>query len=79
MLTDLQARKARPKGQGLQLSDSGGLYLYVTRSGFKSWRLKYRFARKEKRLVFGPVLRASGLLSESAFSRESQLNQLGES
>lgn len=53
-LTDLQARKATPRAKDYKLADTGGLYLYVTRSGFKSWRLKYRFAEKEKRMVIGP-------------------------
>jgi len=37
-----------------KLADSGSLYLSVTKTGFKSWRWKYRFAGKEKRLTFGP-------------------------
>lgn len=53
MLTDLQVRKAKPCEKDYKLADSGGLYLFVTKKGAKSWRLKYRFAGKEKRLVFG--------------------------
>src|SRR5690606_33657552 len=34
--------------------DGGGLHLLVKPSGFKSWRLKYRFGGKEKQLTFGP-------------------------
>jgi integrase len=33
--------------------DGGGLYLEVSPAGGKWWRLKYRFAGKEKRLSFG--------------------------
>jgi integrase len=33
--------------------DGGGLYLEVTRADGYYWRLKYRFAGKEKRLAFG--------------------------
>lgn len=54
MLTDLKARNARPREKDYKLSDSGGLYLYVTTKGYRSWRLKYRFAGREKRLTFGP-------------------------
>ena len=36
-----------------RISDSGGLYLEVAISGGKLWRLKYRFAGKEKRLALG--------------------------
>ncbi|MDX3901896.1 MAG: integrase arm-type DNA-binding domain-containing protein [Sphingobium sp.] len=53
-LTDSQVRKAQPRDKDYKLADSGGLYLFVTKRGFKSWRFKYRFGPKEKRLVFGP-------------------------
>lgn len=33
--------------------DGGGLYLEVTATAARYWRLKYRFAGKEKRLAFG--------------------------
>jgi len=52
-LTDLQVRRAGPSEKGYKLGDSAGLYLYVTRNGFKSWRLKYRFAGQEKKIVLG--------------------------
>ena len=53
MLTDAAIRKAKPRDKDYKLSDSGGLYLFVTKAGHRSWRLKYRFADKEKRLVLG--------------------------
>lgn len=53
MLTDTAARNARAKDKDYKLADSGGLYLFVTTKGHKSWRFKYRFGGKEKRLVFG--------------------------
>lgn len=52
-LTDTQAKKALPGEKDYKLADSGGLYLFVTTKGAKSWRLKYRFGGKEKRLVLG--------------------------
>ena len=55
MLTDIQARKAQPRDKDYKLADAGGLYLFVTAKGSKSWRLKYRFAGKEKRLVLGSI------------------------
>ena len=51
MLSDMQVRNAKPQDRDYKLADSGGLYLYVTTKGTKSWRLKYRIADKEKRLV----------------------------
>jgi integrase len=60
-LTDLAVRKAKPgvnpKGEPTsrpyKMSDAGGLYLEVSISGGKWWRLKYRFDGKEKRLALG--------------------------
>lgn len=53
MLTDIRCRSAKPKAKPYKLSDERGLYLYVTPAGYKSFRWKYRFLRKEKRLTFG--------------------------
>lgn len=52
-LTDTQCRKAQPGEKDYKLADGLGLYLFVTTKGAKSWRMKYRFAGKEKRIVFG--------------------------
>ena len=52
-LSDLQCKSAKPTGKPRKLSDSNGLYLEVMPSGSKYWRLKYRFAGKEKRLALG--------------------------
>ena len=68
MLTDVQARKALPRAKDYKLSDSGGLYLFVTKAGFKSWRFKYRYGGKEKRLTFGPYPEVS--LSEARQRRD---------
>ena len=54
MLTDLACRTAATRDKDYKLADSLGLYLFVTKAGHKSWRMKYRFGKKEKRLVFGP-------------------------
>lgn len=53
MLDDRIAGKALSRSKDYKLPDSGGLYLFVTKAGTKSWRLKYRFDRKEKLLVIG--------------------------
>lgn len=52
-LTDAQVKSAKGKEKPYKLSDSGGLYLLVSPTGHRSWRLKYRFAGKEKLLTFG--------------------------
>ena len=53
MLSDTRCRTAKPQDKPYKLPDDRGLYLYVTPTGFRSWRMKFRFAGKEKRLTFG--------------------------
>lgn len=53
-LSDLFVRKANGNGKVQKHSDGGGLFLYVTPEGKKSWRLAYRFVGKQKLLVIGP-------------------------
>lgn len=50
---DLQFRQAKPKEKPYKLSDEKGLYLLVNPNGSKYWRMKYRFAGKEKVLALG--------------------------
>lgn len=52
-LTDTAIRNAKPSEKPVRLFDGGGLYIEVSPSGGKWWRLKYRFAGKEKRLSLG--------------------------
>lgn len=52
-LTDTAIRAAKPKEAPYKLSDSGGLYLAVSTAGSRLWRLKYRFAGREKVLSIG--------------------------
>ena len=52
-LTDTAIRSAKPSTKPARLFDGGGMYLEVSPSGGKLWRLKYRFAGKEKLLSFG--------------------------
>lgn len=52
-LTDTSCRNAKPKSKVYKLSDGGGMYLAVSPQGGKWWRLKYRFAGKEKLLALG--------------------------
>ncbi|PHR92605.1 MAG: integrase [Robiginitomaculum sp.] len=53
-LSDIQIRNTKPGPKPFKISDSGGLYLLVNPGGSKLWRMKYRFAGKEKLLSFGP-------------------------
>ena len=52
-LTDTAIRLATAEASDRKLADSKGLYLLVTASGSKLWRLKYRIDGKEKKLALG--------------------------
>jgi len=52
-LTNIAIRKALPREKLYRLTDGEGMYLEVAPNGSKYWRLKYRFAGKEKRLALG--------------------------
>jgi integrase len=54
MLTDRECRAALATGGPRKLFDAHGLFLLVSPSGHKSWKLKYRFAGKERKLTLGP-------------------------
>ena len=53
-LTELQIKNAKPQlGKTIRLFDARGLYLEVSETGRRWWRLKYRYGGKEKRLSLG--------------------------
>ena len=52
-LTDTAIRNAKSGDKTIKLFDERGLYLEVSPTGGKWWRLKYRFDGKEKRLSLG--------------------------
>lgn len=52
-LSEFSVRSAKPRDKPYKLADGSGLYLLVQSNGSKLWRLKYRFAEKEKTLAFG--------------------------
>ncbi len=51
--SDISIRTAKPKGKAYRISDGGGLYLLVQKSGAKWWRLDYAFEGKRKTLSLG--------------------------
>jgi integrase len=53
-LTDIQVNKAKPRDKSYKLTDGGGLYLLVSPTGGKLWRMDYRYSDKRKTLAFGP-------------------------
>lgn len=53
VLTVAEVRNAQPAERAYKLADGSGLHLYISPSGAKSWRFKYRMFGKEKQLTFG--------------------------
>lgn len=52
-LSDTAIYKAKPGTKERKLADGKGLYLLLKPNGSKLWRLKYRFAGKERKLAIG--------------------------
>ncbi|EBC1071246.1 tyrosine-type recombinase/integrase [Salmonella enterica] len=52
-LTARQISTVKPTEKPYKLSDGGGLYLLVNPNGSRYWRMKYRYAGKEKLLSIG--------------------------
>ena len=53
-LTATQVQNAKPKDKPYKLFDGGGLFLHVTPSGGKHWKMKFKQANgKESLLSFG--------------------------
>ncbi|ADV47006.1 tyrosine-type recombinase/integrase [Nitratifractor salsuginis] len=54
-LSDTKIRQAKPREKPYKLFDGGGLYLYVSPKGAKSWRMKYRHpvTKKDQTITFG--------------------------
>jgi len=52
-LTDIACKTLKAKPKPYKASDTGGLYLQITPSGRKYWRMNYRYAEKYKTLAIG--------------------------
>jgi integrase len=53
LLTDTEIRKAKSKEKPYQLTDGRGLFLWITPTGGKLWRWKYRFQGVGKQMSYG--------------------------
>lgn len=53
MLTSAAVKGARPKDRAYKLFDERGLFLYVAPTGLCSYRLKFRYQKREQLLVLG--------------------------
>jgi hypothetical protein len=75
-LTDIAVRNAKSGEKEFKLADGRGLYLLVTPSGGRLWRLKYRSHGVEKKLALGRYpevgrgAQAAGKSARSATGRE---------
>lgn len=52
-LTDTKIKSSKAKDKDYKLSDNRGLFLLVTKTGGKHWKLKYLFDDKEQKLSLG--------------------------
>lgn len=52
-LTDAKIKSLKPREKPYKVADYGGLYVEVSPTGSRLWRLKFRFEGREKRLSFG--------------------------
>src|SRR3546814_12387881 len=52
-LTALAIKNAKSREKPYKLTDSDGLFLYVTPNGGRYWRMNYRHLAKQKTLAFG--------------------------
>lgn len=75
-LTIRQIDTQKPRDKAFKLSDGGGLYLLVNPNGSRYWRLKYRFAGKEKLLAVGVYPDVT--LAQARNRREEAKKLLGE-
>lgn len=75
-LTDQEIKKIKPQDKAQKLFDGGGLFLLVTPQGGKCWRMKYRFAGKEKLLSLGTYPEIS--LKDARSRREDARKQLAQ-
>lgn len=71
-LTDTRAKNAKPAEKSYKVYDGGGLYLFVTPNGSKSWRYKYRLHGREYVFALGlyPDLGVKDARTEHAKARD---------
>lgn len=53
VLMPLQVERAKPKEKPYKLSDGGGLFLFVSPAGARSWRYAFRFGGRAQLLTLG--------------------------
>lgn len=74
--TEAAIKHAKPEAKAYKMTAGQGMYLLVNPTGSKLWRLKYRFAGKEKTLSFGAYPDVT--LAQARLKREQARQQLAE-
>lgn len=74
--TDAAIRSAKPEAKPYKMAAGQGMYLLVNTNGSKLWRLKYRYAGKEKTLSFGAYPDVS--LGQARLKREQARQQISD-
>lgn len=77
MLTDTKIKSLKSKERQYKVGDSGGLFLLIHPNGSKYWRMKYKFADKEKTLAIGVYPAVT--LQEARFKRDEAKRLLAQS
>ena len=54
-LSDTTVRNAKPSDKAQKLFDGNGLFLFISKTGAKSRRMKYRIQGREKLMTLGTV------------------------
>lgn len=75
-LTDIAIRAVKPTDKPQKLFDGGGMFLFVTPTGARLWRLKYRIGGREKLLALGSYPQVS--LKEARKKRDDARQMLSE-
>ncbi len=73
-LRDARCRSAKPSDRPAKLFDGGGLYLYVSTTGAKTWRVSYRINGRAQQKSLGPFPAVS--LAEARRKRDELKGQL---
>lgn len=68
-LTDSQVKKSKPTDKAYKLTDGAGLYLYVSTTGVKSWRIDYAKPVTKKRVTLTLGLYPAFTLAQARIKR----------
>jgi sRNA-binding protein len=79
MLTDDQVQQAQARNKHYKLADQGGLYLYVSPKGGRSWRYDYYLHEKRETVTFGQYPDFSLAEARELHAKARQLVARGES